>query len=126
MVFKLRQTLIWDGVFFYVSVEIYYQREYFFMDVSLYVGNLSYNTTEDDLRTLFSQAGTVVSIKLITDRDTGRSKGFAFIEMTTQVEAEKAITLFNGSMMDERPMKVNIARPEKKRSSNRRGGYRSY
>lgn len=97
------------------------------MDVSLYVGNLSYKTTEDDLRTLFSQAGTVVSIKLITDRDTGRSKGFAFIEMTTQVEAEKAITLFNGSALDERPMKVNIARPEKKRGSKRRGGgYRSY
>jgi RNA recognition motif-containing protein len=96
------------------------------MDVSLYVGNLSYNTTEDDLRNLFSQAGTVVSIKLITDHDTGRSKGFAFIEMTTQVEAEKAITMFNGTMHDERPMKVNIARPEKKRGAKRRGGYRSY
>lgn len=92
------------------------------MDVSLYVGNLSYNMTEDDLRKLFSQAGTVVDVKLITDRDTGRSKGFAFIEMTTQVEAEQAIKLFKGSLIDERPMKINIARPQKKRGSGRRGG----
>ncbi len=96
------------------------------MDVSIYVGNLSYTKTEDDLRDLFSQAGTVVDVKLIMDRDSGRSKGFAFIEMTTQVEAEKAITLFNGTMVDERPLKVNIARPEKKRSNRRGGGYRSY
>jgi RNA recognition motif-containing protein len=97
------------------------------MDVSIYVGNLSYNTDEEDLRSLFSQAGTVVNINLITDRDTGRSKGFAFIEMTTQVEAENAIKMFNGTMVDERQMKVNIARPQKKRGSYRRGGgYRSY
>ena len=97
------------------------------MDVSVYVGNLSYNTDEEDLHSLFSQAGTVVNINLITDRDTGRSKGFAFIEMTTQVEAENAIKMFNGTMVDERQMKVNIARPQKKRGSYRRGGgYRSY
>jgi RNA recognition motif-containing protein len=62
----------------------------------LYVGNLSYSTGEGDLQTLFAQAGSVKSVSLITDRDTGRSKGFAFIEMTTQAEAEKAISMFNG------------------------------
>jgi len=61
------------------------------MELKLYVGNLEYSTTEDDLRTLFTQAGTVTSVALIKDRDTGRSKGFAFIEMRTQSEAQKAI-----------------------------------
>jgi len=59
------------------------------MESKLYVGNLSYSTTEDDLRTLFTQAGTVASVALIKDRDSGQSKGFAFVEMSTQVEAEK-------------------------------------
>ena len=57
------------------------------MESKLYVGNLSYSTTEDDLRTLFTQAGTVTSVALIKDRDSGQSKGFAFVEMSTQVEA---------------------------------------
>ena len=60
------------------------------MEVKLYVGNLSYTTTEADLRTLFAKAGEVVSVTMIKDRDTGDSKGFAFVEMSTQVEAEKA------------------------------------
>ena len=58
------------------------------MEVKLYVGNLAYTTTEDDLRTLFAQAGTIASVALIKDRDTGRSKGFAFVEMSTQAEAQ--------------------------------------
>ncbi len=91
------------------------------MEVKLYVGNLSYSTTEDDLRTLFAQAGTVSSVALIKDRDTGQSKGFAFIEMSTQAEAQKAISMFNGHMMEDRELKVNPARPREERP--RGGGY---
>jgi cold-inducible RNA-binding protein len=81
------------------------------MEVKLYVGNLPYSATEEQLRELFTQAGTVASVALIIDRDTGRSKGFAFIEMSTQVEAQKAISQFNGYMMDGRALAVNAARP---------------
>ncbi len=81
------------------------------MESKLYVGNLPYSTTEDELRSLFSQAGTVASVALIKDRDTGQSKGFAFVEMSNQVEAEKAISMFNGRSMGQREMKVSIARP---------------
>jgi RNA recognition motif-containing protein len=90
------------------------------MEVKLYVGNLPYSTTEDDLRTLFAQAGTVVSVELIKDRDTGRSKGFSFIEMSAQSEAENAIRMFNEYNMDNRAIKVSLARPREERS---RGGY---
>ena len=91
------------------------------MEAKLYVGNLSYSTSEDDLRTLFAQAGTVVSAAVITDRDTGTSKGFGFVEMTSQVDAQKAISLFNDYKMGERPLTVNIAKPREERS-NRGGG----
>jgi cold-inducible RNA-binding protein len=93
------------------------------METKIYVGNLSYDTTEDDLRTLFAQAGTVTSVALIKDRDTGRSKGFAFIEMSTQSEAEKAIQTFNNYTLAERPLKVNLARPKEERSFGGGGGY---
>jgi RNA recognition motif-containing protein len=89
------------------------------MEKKLYVGNLSYNTTEAELHELFSQAGTVASVELIKDRDTGRSKGFAFIEMSNQSEAEKAISTFNDYTLDDRALKVNIARPREERP---RGG----
>jgi RNA recognition motif-containing protein len=92
------------------------------MDVKLYVGNLSYTTTEDDLRTLFAQAGNVTSVALIKDRDTGRSKGFAFVEMTTQVEAQKAISMFNEFAVHDRALTVNLARPREERGS---GGFNS-
>ena len=98
------------------------------MEVKLYVGNLSYDTSEDDLRTLFSQAGAVASVALIKDRDTGRSKGFAFIEMTTQSEAEKAISTYNGYKLKDRDLTVNMARPREERGDAKRkgrGGYRS-
>jgi cold-inducible RNA-binding protein len=85
------------------------------MDVKLYVGNLSYDTTEEDLRTLFAKAGEIASVSLITDRDSGRSKGFAFVEMKTQVEAEKAINMFNGSTLGDRELKVNVAKPREDR-----------
>lgn len=81
------------------------------MEVKLYVGNLSYATTEDDLRTLFAKAGQVASVALIKDRGTGDSKGFAFVEMNTRAEAQKAIGLFNGFNMEERQLRVSLARP---------------
>jgi len=85
------------------------------MDAKLYVGNLSYDTTEDGLRTKFAEAGTVVSVDLIKDRDTGRTKGFAFVTMNNQEEAENAIRMFNGKTLDSREIKVNIARPREER-----------
>jgi len=95
------------------------------MNVKLYVGNLSYTTTEDDLRILFAQAGNVASVAIIKDRDTDRSKGFGFVEMSTQAEAEKAISMFNAFNMNDRQLTVNAARPREERSgfgSNRSGG----
>jgi RNA recognition motif-containing protein len=86
------------------------------MEVKLYVGNLSYETSEEDLRSLFSQAGTVASVALIKDRDTGRSKGFAFIEMTTQAEAQKAISMYHNYQLKDRALTVNLARPREERS----------
>jgi len=85
------------------------------MDTKLYVGNLSYDTTEDGLRAKFAEAGTVVAVDMIKDRDTGRTKGFAFVTMTTQEEAENAIKMFNGKTLDNRELKVNIARPREER-----------
>ena len=84
------------------------------MDTKLYVGNLSYDTTEDGLRAKFAEAGSVVAVEMIKDRDTGRMKGFAFVTMTTQEEAENAIKMLNGKMLDNREIKVNIARPARR------------
>ena len=94
------------------------------METKLFVGNLSYNTSEDDLRTLFAQAGTVVSVTLIKDRDTGRSRGFAFVEMSSQAESQQAISLFDGTQLDERTLRINFARPrdEAPRGGGDRGG----
>jgi RNA recognition motif-containing protein len=89
------------------------------MESKLYVGNLSYSTTEEDLRSLFMQAGTVASVALIKDRDSGQSKGFAFVEMSNQVEAQKAISMFNGHNMGDRDLRVSLARPREER-----GGFR--
>lgn len=92
------------------------------MESKLYVGNLSYNVTEEQLRALFSQAGTIKEIALIMDRDTQRPKGFGFVEMTTQVEAQKAIEMFNEHELDGRRLMVNLARPKEDRGGSR-GGY---
>ncbi len=92
------------------------------MESKLYVGNLSYQVTEDQLRELFSQAGTIKEITMITDRDTQRPKGFGFVEMTTQAEAQKAIEMFNEHDLEGRPMTVNFARPKEDRGGSR-GGY---
>jgi RNA recognition motif-containing protein len=96
------------------------------MEVKLYVGNLSYGTTDSDLRTLFTQAGAVSAVDLIKDRDSGQSKGFAFVTMGSQGEAQKAITMFNGYTLDARELKVNPAKPREESggyNSNRGGGY---
>jgi len=90
------------------------------METKIYIGNLPYSATEDELRELFSQAGTVVSVALIKDRDTGQSKGFAFVEMSNQSEAEKAISTFNNHALGNRPLKVSLARPREEHSS---GGF---
>ena len=86
------------------------------MEVKLYVGNLAYSTTEDELRTLFAQAGTIVSVAVIKDRDTGNSKGFAFVEMASQADAQKAISMFNSYRLGDRTLTVNPARPREERS----------
>lgn len=91
------------------------------MGKKLYVGGLSYGTSEGSLENLFSQAGMVDSVRIITDRDTGRSKGFGFVEMSNDSEAENAINLFNGTMLDGRTITVNEARPQADRSGG--GGY---
>jgi len=92
------------------------------MESKLYVGNLSYSTTEDDLRQLFSQAGNVKSVSVIKDRDTGRSKGFAFVEMGSDDDAQKAISQFNGQSFQDRSLKVNVARPREDRPRGGGGG----
>jgi cold-inducible RNA-binding protein len=91
------------------------------MTKRIYVGNLSYETTETDLTSLFEQAGQVESVNIITDRDTGRSKGFGFVEMGGE-GADKAIAQFNGAELKGRSLTVNEARPREDRSSSR-GGY---
>jgi RNA recognition motif-containing protein len=96
------------------------------MDTKLYVGNLSYSATEQELQELFGQAGTVVSATIIKDRETKRSKGFGFVEMSSQAEAENAIKMFNGFSLSNRELTVNIARPREERSSGGGGGYGGY
>jgi RNA recognition motif-containing protein len=95
------------------------------MEYKLYVGNLSYSTTEADLQTLFAQAGAVKSVALITDRDSGRSKGFAFIEMENQQDMQNAISMFNGKDFQDRALSVSVARPREERGGGDRGGYSS-
>jgi len=86
------------------------------MDKKLYVGNLSYNTTDEKLRSLFATYGEIESINVITDRETGRPRGFAFVEMATQEAAEASISGLNGKMVDEREIKVNKANPQPERN----------
>ncbi|MGZ6316298.1 MAG: RNA recognition motif domain-containing protein [Anaerolineales bacterium] len=82
------------------------------MDVKLYVGNLAKSTTEDELKTLFTQAGAVSAAEVIKDRDSGQSKGFAFVTMNDQAEADKAISMFNAYSLAEHELKVNVAKPK--------------
>ncbi len=99
------------------------------MDVKLYVGNLAYSTTEQSLEQLFAQAGTVTSVSLVKDRDTGQPRGFAFVSMATQAAAQKAIAELHGHPLAGRPLTVNIARPREapdgSKSREAPGGYQS-
>jgi nucleolin len=81
------------------------------MDVKLYVGNMAKSTTSEELKTLFTQAGTVTAVDVIKDRDSGQSKGFGFVTMTAQADADKAISMFNAYSLGEQELKVNIAKP---------------
>jgi RNA recognition motif-containing protein len=95
------------------------------------VGNLPYSVNEDQLRTLFTQVGEITSVTMITDRYTGESKGFGFVEMSTEDEAKEAIKRFNGYALDNRNLTVSEARPREERSgggggyNDRRGGSRN-
>ena len=100
------------------------QEERISMSKKLYVGNLAFQTTSQDLQDLFAQAGTVESASIIEDRDTGRSKGFAFVEMSTDEEAAAAIDQFNGKELAGRMLKVNEARPKENRGGG--GGGRGF
>jgi len=90
----------------------------------LYVGNLPYTVSDDDLRSLFSQAGTVESAQVMTERDTGRSRGFGFVEMATDAEAENAVRMFDGYTMDGRQLRVNPAMAREERGAGYRPGGR--
>src|SRR5882672_7807674 len=94
------------------------------MAMKLYVGNLSFQTTSEDLQQLFAQAGTVESATVVEDRDTGRSRGFGFVEMASKEEGEKAIEQFNGTDMNGRNLTVNEARPREDRGNRGGGGGR--
>ncbi|HYW70122.1 MAG TPA: RNA-binding protein [Pyrinomonadaceae bacterium] len=91
------------------------------MSTKLYVGNLAFQTTSEDLQELFAQAGTVASASVVEDRMTGRSRGFAFVEMSTKEEAAAAIDQFNGKEVGGRALKVNEAKPRENRSGGGRG-----
>ena len=93
------------------------------MAKKLYVGGISYSTTEDVLKDAFSQAGTVVSATIIIDKMSGRSKGFGFVEMSTDEEAENAIKMLNGKELEGRTLTVNEARPMEPRAPRREGGF---
>lgn len=94
------------------------------MSIKLYVGNLAFQTTSEDLQQLFSQAGTVESASVVEDRETGRSRGFGFVEMATKEEGEAAITQFNGKEVNGRNLNVNEARPREDRGGRGgRGGF---
>ena len=97
------------------------------MTMKLYVGNLAFQTTSEELQTLFAQAGTVESVSLIEDRETGRSRGFGFVEMSTKEEGAAAISRFNGTDLGGRALNVNEAKPREDRGGGgggRNGGSR--
>ena len=96
------------------------------MSTKLFVGNLSFNTTENDLHDAFAAHGTVAEVNLMTDRMSGRSRGFAFVSMGSPEEAQKAIEAMNGASLDNRALTVNIARPKEDRPPGGGGGGRGY
>jgi RNA recognition motif-containing protein len=110
-------TLYWGWRFFLIARG---NTQEYRMEAKLYVGNLSYQTTEQNLRELFMQAGSVTSVAVIKEPGTDRSKGFAFVEMGSPSEVQKAIGMFNGYSLNERQLTVSVARPRQERS----GGFR--
>ncbi len=96
------------------------------MSIKLYVGNLSFQTSSEDLQQLFAQVGTVESATVVEDRDTGRSRGFGFVEMASKEEGEKAIEQFNGTDFNGRNLTVNEARPREDRGNRGGGGGRGF
>ena len=90
------------------------------MSMKLYVGNLAFETSGDNLRQHFAQAGTVETATVVEDRDTGRSRGFGFVEMATKEEGEAAIAQFNGNDLNGRNLNVNVAKPREDRNGGRR------
>lgn len=95
------------------------------MPAKLFVGNLSFQATEEDLRELFAQAGTVETVRIITDQFTGRPRGFGFVEMASKEEASKAIEMLNGRLFRDRNLVVDEARPQPQRGPGGGGGDRS-
>ena len=93
------------------------------MSTKLYVGNLSFDTSSEQLQTIFSETGTVQSASIVEDRETGRSRGFGFVEMSTKEEAQAAISALDGKDVDGRNLKVNEAKPRENRSGGGGGGY---
>lgn len=89
------------------------------MATNLFIGRLSFNTTDESLQALFAQYGKVVSAHVVTDRDTGRSKGFGFVEMENQEDAQNAIKALDGKTFEDRDIVVNVARPKEDRPQNR-------
>ncbi|KAF0107662.1 MAG: RNP-1 like RNA-binding protein [Anaerolineaceae bacterium] len=89
------------------------------MEIRIYVGNLAKSTTEAEIKTLFEQAGAVTIVDLVKDRDSGLSKGFAFVTMTDQAEADKAISMFNAYSLAGNEIKVNVAKPRVERGPGR-------
>ncbi len=89
------------------------------MEIRIYVGNLAKSTTEAEIKTLFEQAGAVTTVDLVKDRDSGLSKGFAFVTMTTQADADKAISMFNTYSLAGNEIKVNVAKPRVERGPGR-------
>src|SRR3954465_14869710 len=96
------------------------------MSNKLFVGNLSFNTTENDLHDAFAAHGTVVEANLVMDRDTGRPRGFGFVTMSTPEEAQKALEALNGKAIDGRSLTVSVARPREERAGGGGGGGRGY
>lgn len=90
--------------------------------MNIYVGNLSYNLSEEDLNEVFSEYGEVVSVKIVMDRETGRAKGFGFVEMANEADGERAVEELDGAEVSGRNMKVNKARPKPERSERRSYG----
>ncbi len=105
--------MLWEAAVFYRPVGP--EKVVFKMEAKIYVGNLARSTSQEDLNTLFAQAGQVVSVDVIKDRNSGESKGFAFITMSAQSEADKAVSMFNAYSMSDHVLKVNMAKPREQR-----------